>query len=151
MAILVPDDLAPFADIEPAKADAMIEDAEAMAALAAPCITEPEFAEDAALLNGLKAILRRAILRWHEAGAGMIQQIGVGPFQQTTAQGQNAPRSLFWPSEVSQLRDLCATFRGGEPAVAFSIDVAPVDTGGTLASRPDLWFQWVHPTPDDAL
>ena len=38
MAILTPADLAPFADIDPAKAEAMIEDAEAMAALAAPCI-----------------------------------------------------------------------------------------------------------------
>ena len=40
---LTVDDLEPFATIDPVKADAMIEDAEALAALAAPCIMAAEF------------------------------------------------------------------------------------------------------------
>lgn len=57
---------------------------------------------------------------------------------------------MFWPSEVSQLRDLCAKFRGAEAATVFAIDTAPAVAADSLASRPDLWFQWAHPTPDGA-
>lgn len=80
MAFLVPDDLAAFADIDQAKAQAMIDDAEAMAALAAPCITDPEFVADPPLAGALRAVLRGAILRWDEAGSGAVQQFGAGSF-----------------------------------------------------------------------
>ena len=33
---------------------------------------------------------------------------------------------------------------------AFSIQPWPEDALTPFALRPDLWFQWVHPTPDDA-
>lgn len=123
MAILTPADLAPFADIDPAKAEAMIEDAEAMAALAAPCITHEGFL-DPSRKAAVKAVLRGAVLRWHEAGAGAVTQQGAGPFQQTIDTRQ-VRKGMFWPSELSQLRDLCAAYRGAEPDVAFSIDTAP--------------------------
>jgi hypothetical protein len=77
---LYADDLAPFVpDIDPAKAEAMIEDAEAMAALLAPCITDPGFTAAGAL----KAILRGAVIRWHEAGTGALQAQTAGPYSQT--------------------------------------------------------------------
>lgn len=124
MPILTVDDLAPFADIDPAKAAAMIADAESMAALAAPCITNPEFAARTDLAGALRAVLRRAVLRWNDAGTGAVTQVGAGPFQQTTAQGTNNPKTLFWPSEIEQLRDLCASFNNTKSEGAFSVDTA---------------------------
>lgn len=99
-------DLAPFATIEASKAEAMIADALAMAALIAPCITDADFAyPDAA-----KAVIRGAILRWNEAGAGGRTQVSdtVGPFGHAESYQQPARRALFWPSEIDQLKKLCA-------------------------------------------
>ena len=133
MAILTPGDLAAFANIDEAKATAMIEDAEAMASLAAPCILDDGFIGRPELLAALRAILRRAIVRWHDAGNGAVTQFGAGPFQQTVAQGQNMPRNLFWPSEVEQLRDLCAAFNNAQSDGAFAVDTAP---GWSSGHRP---------------
>jgi hypothetical protein len=118
---LTPDDLAPFAEIEVSKAMAMIEDALALAARVAPCIITAEFAyPDAA-----KAILRGAVLRWHEAGQGAVQHQGAGPFQQSVDTRQ--PRKgMFWPSEITQLQDLCRD--GDLTTQAFSVDTVPVST-----------------------
>ena len=110
------DDLAPFADIEQAKADAMIEDALARAALIAPCILDDDFTQTAAA----KAIIRGAILRWNDAGTGGIVQQTVGPFSETVDTSQSR-RSLFWPSEIVELQRLCAS----SPDGAFTIDTAP--------------------------
>ncbi|MGO1562605.1 MAG: hypothetical protein ACTHW7_12350 [Actinomycetaceae bacterium] len=140
MAILTPEDLDPFATIEPAKAEAMIADAEAMAALAAPCILDEAFLDRPELAAALKALLRRAIVRWHDAGNGAVVQMGAGPFQQTVAQGQNMPRNLFWPSEIEQLRDLCSQFNDVRSEGAFSIDTVP--SSGIAGHMPycDLMF-----------
>lgn len=117
---LQPDDLAPFATIDPGKAQAMIEDGEATAILAAPCLADLPWEDPKR--GAVKAILRRAILRWNDAGTGAITQIGSGPFQQTTAQGTNTPRTLFWPSEIEQLQGLCASSKSGK---AYAVDTAP--------------------------
>ena len=114
-------DLAPFADIEPVKAQAMIDDALATAARIAPCMTEETFEYPAAA----KAILRGAIIRWHEAGSGALQSQTAGPFGQTVDTRQPR-RGMFWPSEIEQLQDLC---KGSELSGAFSIDTLPVFTG----------------------
>lgn len=129
MAILTPADLAPFADIDPAKAEAMIADAEAMATLAAPCITDPTFADDPTLQGALVAVLRGAILRWHDAGSGAITQQGAGPFQQTV-DTRTTRKGMFWPSEIAQLRDLCARFGELDDDKAFMVDMTgiPVTT-----------------------
>lgn len=111
---LDPSDLAPFADIESGKALAMIDDALARAGRIAPCILTEEFEHAAAA----KAILRGAILRWHEAGSGILSQQGAGPFQQSLDTRQ--PRkSMFWPSEIRELQELCAESASGG---AFSVD-----------------------------
>lgn len=148
MSILIPSDLIPFADIDEAKAWEMITDAESMAALAAPCIASNEFLMDTTFMGALKAILRGAVLRWNDTGTGSITQVGAGSFQQTTDTRQQR-RSMFWPSEIEDLRNLCAQFSGSRSEV-FAIDTAPIQAGATLASRPDLWFQWAHLTPPDA-
>lgn len=115
-------DLAPFAEIPSAKAEAMIEDALALAARVAPCILQPTFLHDGAA----RAILRGAILRWHDAGSGALQSQQVGPFGQSIDSRQQR-RGMFWPVEIEQLQALCAT---GEQSGAFGIDTVGLTRGG---------------------
>lgn len=107
-------DLEPFADIPPQRAQAMIDDALALAARVAPCIKDANFE----YADAAKAVIRGAILRWNEAGTGALQQQQVGPFGQTLDTRQQR-RGMFWPSEIEQLQDLC---RGDETSGAFDID-----------------------------
>ncbi|MDX1879765.1 hypothetical protein SBE55_18310 [Mycolicibacterium sp. 141076] len=100
---IAPVDLAPFAEIAEAKAQAMIADALGMAAVVAPCIAESEFSH----ADAAKAVIRGAILRWHEAGQGGIQQLTSGAFSQTMDTRQTR-RAMFWPSEIAQLQKMCA-------------------------------------------
>lgn len=112
---LTPDDLAPFADIDPVKAAAMIEDALSLAVIVAPCIGTDTFEHAGAA----RAILRGAIIRWHEAGSGALASTTAGPFGQTVDTRQ--PRKgMFWPSEIEQLQGLCSS--GGDSSDAFTID-----------------------------
>lgn len=110
---VTPADLAPFAEIDPTKASAMIEDALALAAVVAPCILEETFAH----ADAAKAIIRGAILRWDEAGSGAFQQTQTGPFG-ATVDTRQARRGMFWPSEIADLQKLCASSGSG----AFDID-----------------------------
>lgn len=110
-------DLAPFADIEPAKAQAMIEDAVAQAALVAPCITDDDFAYEAAA----KAVIRGAILRWNEAGSGAVSQYTAGPYGQVLDTRQPR-RALFWPTEIEALQKMC---RDSTDSGAWSYDTTP--------------------------
>lgn len=115
---LTPADLANFAQIDEAKAQDMIDDALALAELVAPCITGSDFAYAAAA----KAILRGAVLRWNEAGSGAMTQESVDDYSGTVDTRQPR-RGMFWPSEITQLQDLCrADGEGG----AFAIDTVGV-------------------------
>lgn len=126
-----PDDLTPFADIGVTKAQAMINDAMALAARVAPCILEDDFTYPEAAL----AILRGAILRWNDAGTGALQAETAGPFGQTLDTRQQR-RGMFWPSEITDLARLCAdTVEGGK---AFEVDLAPASSDGYW-SAPDTW------------
>jgi hypothetical protein len=124
------DDLAPFALIEESKAEAMIEDAEAMALLAAPCIAAVGFAHTAAV----KAILRGAILRWNDAGSGALQAQTAGPFGQTLDTRQER-RGMFWPSEITALQSLCANAEGG----VYTTSLAGPDREDGYWAQPNLW------------
>lgn len=130
---IYPADLAPFATIDSAKAEAMIDDAESQAILTAPCIadlnTAPEGETEGALalrmakLAAVKSILRAAILRWHEAGSGVTQTEVTGPFSKTTQyQGR---RSMFWPSEITDLQGICKDPNTGR---AFNVDTVGPDS-----------------------
>jgi len=114
-----PSDVQRFAsDLTEPVAEAMIEDAEAMAVLVAPCLAD--LGEDDPKRGAVKAILRAAILRWHEAGAGSVQTEVAGPFSKTVQyQGR---RSMFQPAEIQQLQGLCASAGAGK---AFAVDTAP--------------------------
>ena len=107
MLLITPEDIAPFATIDAAKLSAMIEDAEAMAGSVAPCLINLESPLSDLQRAAAKAILRRAILRWHEVGTGVVTQQSAGPFQQSLDTTRSAPRSLFWPSEVAELQGIC--------------------------------------------
>jgi hypothetical protein len=123
-------DLVPFAEIDSAKAEAMIDDAEAMALLAAPCIAEEGFAYGTAV----KAILRGAVLRWNEAGTGALQSQNAGPFGQTLDTRQQR-RGMFWPSEITSLQSLCTDTQGG----VYSVSLAGPDREDGYWAQPNLW------------
>jgi hypothetical protein len=129
-AFLDVNDLAAFAEIPSAKAVAMIEDAEAMALLAAPCISAEGFAHTGAV----RAILRGAVLRWNEAGTGALQSQNAGIFGQTLDTRQER-RGMFWPSEIVALQGLCANAQGG----TYSVSLAGPDRGDGYWSQPNTW------------
>lgn len=111
----------------------MVADAEALAVLAAPCLAAVPSVTQPALTDGqlsaVKAILRGAIMRWDEAGSGAMQSQTAGPFGQQLDTRQPR-RSMFYPSEIAQLRDVCG---GTSPSGAFSID-----TLGTSGLHADI-------------
>lgn len=112
-------------------AEAMITDTVAKAALVAPCILRPDFAENEWKMAALKAILRTAILRWADAGSGALSSYSVsaGPFSQSESfDNRQYRRAMFWPTEIIDLRKLCLTT---EPGDAYMVDM----TG--LADRPN--------------
>lgn len=123
---LEPSDLTPFASIAEEKAQAMIDDALALAARVAPCITDTDFEYDAAA----KAILRGAILRWNDSGSGALQSQQAGPFGQALDTRQPR-RSMFWPSEITQLQQLC-----GLSSTVLTTSLAGEDGTPTLPSYP---------------
>lgn len=132
--LLEPSDLEPFASIDQAKALAMIEDAEATAATVAPCILEGDFLEDATRKAYVKAVIRAAVLRWHESGTGAFQTQAAGPFSVGMDTRQER-RGMFWPSEISQLQDACKRYRGGGGSKAYSV---PIGRGDSFAAHSDV-------------
>src|SRR5690625_7409754 len=100
--ILTPDDLTAFAQIDEGKAREMIADVEAMAARAAPCITDPEFRADEALTGVAKAIIRQAVLRRNAAGTGALGQFGAGSVQ-GSGDTRTPIRGLPWHSGITPL------------------------------------------------
>ena len=130
---LDPADLEPFAEIEDAKAEAMIADAEALAIAVAPCLIDEEVELTPQQLAAVKAVLRSAILRWNDQGTGAYQQQVAGPFS-VAHDTRQARRSLFWPSEIEQLQSICTAATGGSGTGAFAIDTYP----GQCATHADI-------------
>lgn len=131
MVFIAAADLEPFAKIYPAKLAAMIEDAEAMATTVAPCLEGSLTATQGA---AVKAILRGAILRWHEAGSGALESQSAGPFS-ATFDTRIQRRGMFYPSEITDLQKVCAN-RGDHAAYT-------VDLGG-LTARYDPVAAWLR-------
>lgn len=125
-------DLRPFApEIDSAKAAIMVADALAIASVVAPCINSDEFTNTAAA----KAIIRGAILRWNDQANSAATQLVAGPYQMA---GNSQPRrSMFFPSEITDLQNLCA---GNTNRQAFTVDSYPVAESSD--SAPD-WGGWV--------
>lgn len=107
MAFLVPSDFDNFADIPGAKATEMIEDATGLAMLVAPCLAvEDDLTGNQ--LAAIKAVLRGAILRWHDSGNGAVQSENIGTYGYTLDTRQQR-RGMFWPSEIQQLQKICGS------------------------------------------
>lgn len=107
----------PTADAD--RLGAMVEDALALATLAAPCLGDVDLS--AAKEAQARAVIRSAIVRWYESGSGAVQTQQAGPFSQTIDTRQQR-RSMFWPSEIAALRGICAAT---VPGRAFEIDPTP--------------------------
>ena len=155
-------DLAPFApDLTGAKAAAMIADVMAVAKSVAPGLRGDLSEDDAA---AAKAIVRRAILRWHERGLGgrTTVQATTGPFSQMTSTDQSV-RGVFLPEEIDALRavsDSALKVGGGR---AFSVDlsggrrdlspfrVLPDGSMVDLRVRPDLWVEYGNPYTESGM
>jgi hypothetical protein len=113
MTVLTVAELRVFApDLAEEKGEAMIADAVAQATIAAPCLARPD--ELTALqVAQFKAVLRAAVLRWHDSGAGGVTSTTTsrtrGPYtDQETTTVDAARRGLFWPSEIEQLAQVCS-------------------------------------------
>lgn len=141
MALIEVADLLIFSpSIDGEKAQAMIDDALAMASLAAPCINDVDFTyPDAA-----KAIIRSAILRWDEQGAaGRIQVTdSMGPFSHAESYQQPVRRALFSAPEIQQLQALCKSSQAGR---AFEVDSTPAGAGVGVVNAYDyeyaaMWY-----------
>ena len=128
MIYLTLEDLKPFATIEDAKAEAMIEDAEAMAMSVAPCLADDTVELSPRQAAVVRAVLRRAVLRWNDIGTGAVTQQSAGPFAQTVDTTRSTPRSLFWPSEIDELQAVCKQVTDEEPAdeKVFTFNTGPL-------------------------
>jgi hypothetical protein len=102
-----------------ADAETLIDDAEALAMLSAPCLRE-QLDPEGFKFRAARAILRGAVLRWSDAGNGAIAQQTAGPFATTTT--TQVRRNSFWPSEITDLQKVC---RGENTGKAYSVDTAP--------------------------
>lgn len=119
--IIAASDLEPFAEIDTDKAQALIDDALALAGRVAPCILEGDL--DPQDLAVVRAILRNAILRWNEAGAGALSalQQSSGSFQVSQTLDTRQPRrALLQPDEITALQEICDGASG-----AFEINTVP--------------------------
>jgi hypothetical protein len=84
------------------------------------------------LLTEARLILVGAIQRWSEAGSGSVstKTTMTGPYMNTeTLDTKQRTGFNLWPSEITQLQDLCKTGGTGQ---AFTVDTAPSLCGSHL-------------------
>jgi hypothetical protein len=128
--MLTPSDLAPFATIADARANALIEDAMSRAARVAPCIRDDSLSDDHAL--AARGVIRDAVLRKNDAGTGAVQQQTAGPFGQAI-DTREPRRALFWPSEIAELQAICAEHNGTAATTrAGELDMMPPGAMGSV-------------------
>jgi hypothetical protein len=118
------DDLTPFAPgIPQDKADAMIKDAMAMARLIAPCIDDVDFA----YADQAEAIIKGAIIRWHESGQGVLTGRTALGFSQTL-DTRIPRRSMYLDSEIADLKALCSVAVPADKSSAWGYDTLGTGT-----------------------
>ncbi|KQU33844.1 hypothetical protein ASH04_06940 [Rhodococcus sp. Leaf233] len=112
--------------------DMWIKGANARATRVAPCLLGDNLDEDK--VAEAKLILVGAIIRWEKAGAGALQSRAAGSYSETLDTRQRTGYN-FWPSEITQLQDIC---RSGEQGKAYSVDTV----GSTVWHSPicSLYF-----------
>ena len=125
MALISVIDLTPFGLPNDVKTFAMIDDAIAQALTVAPCLAaEGDLTPQQQA--AAKAVLRAALVRWHEAGSGAIvthQQTAASFSDSETYDTSHQRRGAFWPSEITMLQAICKSGRK-----AFTIDMGGFST-----------------------
>lgn len=123
------------ADVQSAElAVLMVDAANAKASRVAPCLTwdgtvDGQPAPTPDLLAEARLLLIGAVTRWSEAGSGAVstKTTMTGPYMSTeTLDTKQRTGYNLWPSEITQLQDLCKT---GGVSSAFSVDTAPSLSG----------------------
>ena len=115
----------------------------------APCLTALDSVPTQGQLAEAKLILLGTLKRWAQAGAGALSQSSqtAGPWTQSESYDTRQRTGYnLWPSEISALQSLC----GSDAEGAHMVDMTGGSLGPSMSDRPDLWLQWVHPTPPDA-
>lgn len=115
-------------ELDPDMAEILIRDGMALARRVAPCLDDEAFP----FADAAAAIIRGAILRWADSGSGALASDSktAGPFSQTTTYDtRQQRRTLFYPSEITELQKLCMDANSGG---AFAIDTAPRNAGRCL-------------------
>lgn len=122
-----------------ATVDALVAGANAQALRVAPCLADDTSSFDRAA--EARMVLIGAVSRWLQAGSGAVQSQTAGPWSLAIDTRTGRTGYSLWPSEVATLRELCG---GGvsDEQDAFMVDMTP-DVPLSLASRPDLWLQWL--------
>ena len=150
MAVIVIEDL-PTKVVDAFEGDELLDIVEGLNAKAlrvAPCLADSPTAEQSA---EARLVLLGTLKRWAEAGAGALTQRSqtAGPFTASDSLDTRQRTGYnLWPSEISELQAICLSGSGNDGA--FTVDMTGADQSSELTSRPDLWFQWVQPTPHDA-
>lgn len=122
--LITPEDLAPFCPgLETARAEAMIADAEAIAYAKVPALANKVLSPVQAA--GIKAIFRRALVRWWESGSGAVTQ------QSETAGSYNYSQTID-----TRTRGSWAIFTDSELADIAHIVDPQKDTGGAFTVKP---------------
>lgn len=131
-----------------------VDGANARASRVAPCLASTDPAPTDDQVAEAKLVLIGAVTRWSQAGSGAFQQKTVGPTSITVDTRQRGGFNL-WPSEISQLQDIC---KNG-PSKAFSVDTVPcggyhspicsVYFGGVCSCGADLSGQPIYEQPCD--
>jgi hypothetical protein len=98
-----------------------VDGANARASRVAPCLVADDPAPTDDQLAEAKLVLVGAVSRWAQTGTGAYQSQTVGPFGVTFDNRQRGGFAL-WPSEISQLQDIC---KNGTGSTAFDFDTVP--------------------------
>ncbi len=118
MSVITVADLLVFApDVDPVKAQAMIDDAVAQASVVAPCVLD-EMGLSAAQKSQFRAVLRGALLRRLESGAGAVVTKSTtdtaaeySHSESETVDSSRMGRGMFWGSELATLARICRARR----------------------------------------
>lgn len=98
-----------------------INGANARASRVAPCLVAVTPPPSVDQLDEAKLVLVGAVIRWSQAGSGAFQSENIGPLGYTIDTRQRGGFNL-WPSEITQLQDIC---KNGSEGKAFSVDTIP--------------------------
>ena len=105
-------DLSPLTSATDEALAVMIEDVEALAVDAAPCLADPAMLTEAQA-GAVRAVLRGAVLRWADYMTRDDRQMTAGPYSIGPAPGSSGERKpLLWPTEIASLQGVCAALSG---------------------------------------